>query len=83
IKRRLGKGAYVLAALRVAARFVHPRYTVEIDGTVYDAGQVVVCTRHFYAGRFVLAPDARTWTSRLEVCLFERSGPLQPLRYGL
>lgn len=83
IKRRLGKGAYVLAALRVAARFRHPRYTVEIDGAVYDAGQVVVCNGHFYAGRFVLAPDARPWTPRLDVCLFERSGPLQPLRYGL
>lgn len=83
IKRLFGKGAYVLAALLVAARFRHPRYQVEIDGTVYEAGQVVVCNGHFYAGRFVLAPDARPWTPRLDVCLFERSGPLQPLRYGL
>jgi len=83
VKRRLGKAAYILAALEVAARFDHPTYRVEIDGVAYEAASAVVCKGHFYAGRYVLAPEARPWGPDLHVCLFERSGLLQPLRYGV
>jgi YegS/Rv2252/BmrU family lipid kinase len=82
VKRRLGKAAYVLAALEVAAGFRHPLYRVEIDGTAHEAASVVICNGHYYAGTYVLAPEARPWHDGLQVCLFRRSGLLQPLRYA-
>lgn len=82
-KRRLGKAAFLLAGVEAGLGYAQPRLRVEVDGTIFAAAQVVVCKGHYYAGRYVLAPDARPWDPELHVCLFQRFGPLQPLRYAL
>ncbi len=83
VKRRLGKGAYILAGLETAARYRYPPLRVRIDGTAHDCAQAVVCKGHFYAGRYVLAPEARPWLPDLHVVLFERSGTFNAARYAL
>jgi YegS/Rv2252/BmrU family lipid kinase len=83
LKRWLGKGAYVLEALRQLFRFSFPRYRVTIDGVDHDAASVVVAKGHYYAGRHVCAPDARLDQPEFHVCLFSRGGRWNTVRYAL
>jgi YegS/Rv2252/BmrU family lipid kinase len=83
VKRKLGKGAYVLAGLEAAASYRYPNLTVHVDGQTHACAQVVVCKGHFYAGRYVLAPEVRPWLPELHVVLFERPGTLNAARYAL
>jgi diacylglycerol kinase (ATP) len=82
-KRLLGKGAYVLEMLRQLRRFPFPSYRVTVDGVVRQAASVVVARGHFYAGRFVLAPEAQLDQASLHVCLFRRAGRIAVLRYAI
>jgi diacylglycerol kinase (ATP) len=83
LKRLLGKGAYVLESLRQLWRFPFPRYRVTVDGQSYDAASVIVAKGHYYGGRYVCAPDARLDQPEFHVCLFERSGRWNAIRYAL
>jgi len=82
VKRKLGKGAYVLAGLEAAARYRFPRLRVQLDGASYGCAQVVVCKGHFYAGRYVLAPDVRPWLPAFHAVLFDRPGRVNAARYA-
>ena len=83
LKRLLGKGAYVLESFRQLFRFGFPRYHVTVDGQSFTAASVVVAKGHFYGGRFVCAPEARIDAPDFHVCLFERGGRWNALRYAV
>jgi YegS/Rv2252/BmrU family lipid kinase len=84
LKRRVGKAAYVIGALRQMFRFGFPTYRVRIDdGPVLDAASVIVAKGRFYGGRHVVAPKARLDAPYFQVCLFERKGVFHMLRYAL
>jgi diacylglycerol kinase family enzyme len=83
VKRRLGKGAYVVETLRQLFRFDFPSYRVTIDGNVHVVASVVVARGRFYGGRHLAAPAARLDADDFQVCLFERGGRRAVLRYGL
>jgi diacylglycerol kinase (ATP) len=83
LKRLFGKGAYVLESLRQLWRFPFPRYRVTVDGQTYDAASVIVAKGHFYGGRYVCAPEARLDQPEFHVCLFERGGRWNAMRYAL
>ena len=84
LKRRLGKGAYVIGALRQMLRFRFPTYRVRIDqGPVLAAASVIVAKGRFYGGRHVVAPRARLDAPHFQICLFERKGVFHVLRYAL
>ena len=83
LKRRLGKAAYVWRSMVEARRYRPVRYAVEIDGARYEAASVIVTRSRLYAGPYVLAPAAALGEALLHVCLFERWGRLQTLRFGL
>ena len=76
LKRRLGKGAFVLCAIRTWAAGPRPRIRVEADGSVRYAEWVVVANVSRYAGPYVLAPGADPQSQELAVCLFERARAL-------
>ncbi|MCY4454480.1 MAG: diacylglycerol kinase family lipid kinase [Immundisolibacterales bacterium] len=76
LKRRFGKGAFVLSALRSWAAGPYPRIRVEADGSVRYARWVVVANVSRYAGRYVLAPGADPQAQELAVCLFARARPV-------
>ena len=75
LKRRFGKGAFVLGALRTSVAGPRPRIRVEADGSVRYAEWVVVANVSRYAGAYVLAPGANPQSPELAVCLFERASP--------
>ena len=81
VKRLLGKGAYVLETLRELAAPSPDRFAVIADGARLEAAVVVIASGHYYAGRFVLAPQASLIGRHLQVCVFQRSGRWAVLRY--
>ncbi|HET6198530.1 MAG TPA: diacylglycerol kinase family protein [Acetobacteraceae bacterium] len=83
LKRRFGKAAYVWRSLIETRRYRPVRYAVEIDGAHYEAASVIVTHSRHYAGPYIVAPDAALGEPLLHVCLFERWGRRQTLRFGL
>jgi YegS/Rv2252/BmrU family lipid kinase len=84
MKRRLGKGAYVWRTLVEMLGYRDRRYRVVFDGKLScDVASAIVSNGHFYGGPYVLAPRADLRRPVLSVCLFERGGRLQVMRYGL
>jgi len=83
LKRRLGRAAYVWRSLVEARRYRPVRYAVEIDGVRHEAASVIVTHGRLYAGPYVVAPQAALDVPLLHVCLFERWGRSQTLRFGL
>ncbi|MGP1394515.1 MAG: diacylglycerol/lipid kinase family protein [Inquilinaceae bacterium] len=83
LKRRLGRGAYVLQTFREWLALRSVPLAVTIDGVIHDAESAVVAKGRFYGGRFVLAADASLSDPLLRVCLFQRSGRPAALRYLL
>lgn len=82
LKRRWGKGAYVWRSMIEARRYRPVRYAVEIDGEAHEAASVIVTRARHYAGPYVVAPAAALDEKLLHVCLFERWGWMQALRFG-
>jgi YegS/Rv2252/BmrU family lipid kinase len=83
MKRWLGKGAYVLSALRQLLVFTFPAYEVQTDNTVRQAASVIVANARHCGGNFVCAPAASLESDTLQVCLFERAGRLAAIGYAL
>ena len=83
LKRRFGKAAYVWRSLIEARRYRPVRYRVEVDGATCEAASVIVTRARMYAGPYVVAPRAALGDGLLHVCLFERWGRSQTLRFGL
>lgn len=81
LKRLIGKGAYVTETLAQLAAYRDARYRVTVDGMTVEAASVIVAKGHFYAGRFVCAPEARLAEPRLHVCLFPGAGRWNAVRY--
>lgn len=82
MKARFGRWAYVLTTLYQIATLKPHYYRVAIDGEIYRAASVVVAKAHYYGGTFVCAPDARLDSDLLHVCLFERAGRWNAIRYA-
>ncbi len=82
LKRALGRGAYVVQTLRELAEYRFRPIRVEIDGQACDTASVIVSKGHFYAGRYILAPNATPTARGFTVALFDRSGPVSALLYG-
>ncbi len=82
LKRRLGKGAYVWRSAVEMTRPVDALYAVDIDGVRHEAASVIVTRARRYGGPYQIAPGADLRMPGLTVCLFERGGRYNVLRYG-
>lgn len=84
LKRAVGRAAYLLVALRLlAGGLAAASYEIEIDGVPCRAASVIVAKGHYYAGRHVCAGAAGIDAPELQVCLFERTGRWQVIRYAV
>jgi diacylglycerol kinase (ATP) len=82
LKARAGRLAFVWAVL---VRLWHHRsreLVVRVDGIEHRATGVIAAKCRFYAGPFVVAPDARLAEPAFELVLFRRAGRLAVLRYA-
>lgn len=82
-KRRAGKLAYAVEALRQGMAYDFPTFRVTIDGVPHSARMAVACKARCYGGPFKVAPDADLGDDKLHMVLLERGGLLALLRYGL
>lgn len=82
LKRRLGKGAYVWESLRGILNYRRQEFRLLIDGVPHQAASAIVARGHYYAGSYVVAPQARLELPMLHVCLFRRAGRWQVIRYA-
>ena len=76
VKRWLGKGAYLLSAMRV---FCHLPPAVGLKSAhcrLPELCGVIVCNSGMYGGSFVLAPQASLFSSTLQVIALPHRGPL-------
>lgn len=83
VKRRFGKLAYALAALRLLLRYRTPRYVVRANGRQFAVGSAVFANGRHYGGVFVCAPEARLDRPSLELCLMQARGCRAILRYAV
>lgn len=84
LKRRIGRFAYVVAAVAALVRWRAPQLRVTLaDGTRESACNVIVGNGRLYGGRFSLTPGARLHEQEFEVLLLRRPGRLALLRVAL
>ena len=84
LKRRIGRFAYVVAALKTLWHWQEPRLSVTLDdGSVQQAGSVIIGNGRLYGGSFSLTPHARLTAASFEVLILRRSGRRALLRAGL
>lgn len=86
LKRWAGRSAYVAQSVREMARYEFPPVSVRLDGVEVRAASVVVTKGRLYAGRYMLAPEARPAEPGFQVALFgcdrPLGGPLGAAMYG-
>lgn len=82
LKRAFGRGAYVLQTLRDTVSYRYPPITLRLDGEETQAASVIVSKGRFYAGRYLLAADARPADPGFSVSLFRHGGACSALMYG-
>lgn len=82
LKRRFGRGAYIVQTLRELARYPFPRFTAELDGTIEAVVSAIITKGRLYAGRHLLAPGAMPQKPGFQVALFHRGGPLHTALCG-
>lgn len=80
VKRRIGQGAYWLAALRQLMRWPPPRFAVEVAGRSEPATLAVVANAARYGGGLRFTPDARMDDDLLDVCVIDLTARLALLR---
>jgi diacylglycerol kinase (ATP) len=83
LKRRLGKGAYVVQTVLQAFRNAHPWLAARVDGRDAQASSVIITKGRLYAGRFTLSPQARPDAAGFRAVLFARRGLAAIALYGL
>lgn len=82
LKRRTGKLAYVLAALKVLARRSRYRLSVMADNQELQLGLAVITSASKYGGNFTLCPDASPHERQLYLVGLEKDGWLARIRFG-
>ena len=80
IKRRLGKGAYVLAGVKQVL-FTVPPNTIEIAGSTLTCGFILASRIKNYGGDFEIARTASIRNDSIEVVTFRGSNPLRYVAY--
>ncbi len=83
LKRAIGKGAYVWQSLKELCTSSFPTYRVWLDGEAHTSSSVIVTSGKYYAGRYVIAPDARLEEPAFHACLFQKAGAWNSIRYAL
>ncbi len=73
-KARWGKAAVAAQGLAAWLRYGFPEIELEADGKRHRATHVAVCNIGYYAGPYLLAPEARWDDRRLDLRLFTGRG---------
>ena len=76
-----GKAAYIIAGMRVIAKYTNTAFTIRVDGQEeLSAYSAIVGKSRFYGGRFMVTPRASLKDECLDICVFKDKGSLKMLR---
>jgi diacylglycerol kinase family enzyme len=79
LKKRFGKGAYLLSAMDNLASWESGELTVTTDNQSFTCHSVIVCNAAHYGGSFRLAPGASLFSPAFELLAVNTSSRLGPL----
>ena len=83
LKKKIGPLSYVWAGLKVLReRHASVEVCVSASGKSVSGVAVLIGNGRFYGGPFRLFPEARMDDGLLDVCVFEKGGYFDMLRYG-
>ncbi|MDN3718363.1 diacylglycerol/lipid kinase family protein [Roseibium salinum] len=82
LKRRLGKLAYVITAIRTGVKRKSTDLTITLDGEQLTGKFAVASNARHYGGPFVICPGGATHPG-LHMLVLERDDPLSSFGYGL
>ena len=80
LKRRIGKLAVAWAILLCVCRYRRREFVVAAPDA-HRVNSAIITKGRFYAGRFVIAPDARVADPLFHILLFRQTGRLAVVRY--
>lgn len=83
LKRKLGKLAYVLTALRIGLMRRSTDLIIETDGETVKGKLAVATNGRLYGGPFVVCPEASVTEHGLQMLVLEKDDPLSSLRFGI
>lgn len=83
LKRKFGKLAYVLTALRIGLMRRSTDLVIEIDGESVTGKLAVATNGRLYGGPFVVCPEASVTEPGLQMLVLEKDDPLSSLRFGI
>jgi diacylglycerol kinase (ATP) len=83
LKKKIGPLSYVWAGIKALSKS-HPPVEVSVNGSgpLGSGVAVLVGNGRYYGGRFALFPKARMDDGLLDICVFEKVGYWDVLRYG-
>jgi diacylglycerol kinase (ATP) len=83
LKKKIGPLSYVWAGLKTLTKpHAQVEFSTNGSGVLGSGVAVLVGNGRFYGGRFALFPKARMDDGLLDVCVFEKCGYWDVLRYG-
>lgn len=83
LKKRLGKGAFVVSALEFFRDWNLPCFRVELDDEQIDACFLVAGNAQSYGGGFRITPRADLSDPNLDLCIFTSDRRVDYLRFAL
>lgn len=83
LKKKIGKGAYMVSMLRQIARYGSCRFRLQIDGRPYDCFSAILTNGQRYGGSFLLSRKANITRNSIQVLMFQRPGKGALLRFLL
>jgi diacylglycerol kinase (ATP) len=83
LKRSIGRGAYVVAAMQSLINLPRHEFEIHVVGQgTFRAASVVVAKSLYYGGSFSCAPQARVDRPELHFCLFKKPGAVNAMLYA-
>jgi len=83
LKRRFGKLAYVVSALRIGFQRKSTDLQVHADGQTYSAKMVIATNGKYYGGPFCLTRDESVCRQGLHLIILKHDSPRAMLRFSL
>ena len=83
LKRRFGKLAYVMTALKIGLTRKSTDLSVDIDGTQHSGKLAVATNGRFYGGPFVVSPDESVTSYGLHVLVLQKDDPVSAFQFAM
>lgn len=76
LKKKIGKGAYILSMLKQLWNFGKKTYRITIDGQEYHANSMIITNGKLYGGQYLLSANADLEKDTTQIILMRGKNPL-------